>query len=171
MGTRNLTIVKYKGKIKVAQYCQWDGYPRGQGATISAFLREKKLVDALKANISKVTFIGENQIEALWEKCGAKNGMASMDVSDKFKSKYPELHRDTGADILRLIALGKAKELHNEYDFLKDGLFCEYAYELDLDKKTVTIYTNGKKYKKVTFKEFSHPDFPSKLEQEINNEN
>jgi hypothetical protein len=40
MGTRNLTSVRVGDAIKVAQYCQWDGYPTGQGETISVFLRK-----------------------------------------------------------------------------------------------------------------------------------
>ena len=30
MGTRNLTIIVEDNKHKVAQYCQWDGYPEGR---------------------------------------------------------------------------------------------------------------------------------------------
>lgn len=46
MGTRNLTMVKYNGEIKVAQYGQYDGYPSGQGLTALRLCRDKnKLAD------------------------------------------------------------------------------------------------------------------------------
>ena len=41
MGTRNLIIVKLKGEVKVSQYCQWDGYPTGQGADLAKFIQNK----------------------------------------------------------------------------------------------------------------------------------
>ena len=46
MGTRNLTCVFVNGEYKVAQYCQWDGYPSGQGLTILNFLLGKPTVDS-----------------------------------------------------------------------------------------------------------------------------
>ena len=40
MGTRNLIMVRKKnGDLKVAQYCQWDGYPSGHGVDILTFLK------------------------------------------------------------------------------------------------------------------------------------
>jgi hypothetical protein len=46
MGTRNLTCVVIDGQFKVAQYCQWDGYPSGQGATVYKFCKTLKGVAA-----------------------------------------------------------------------------------------------------------------------------
>lgn len=169
MGTRNLTIVKQNKTLKVAQYCQWDGYPTGQGETISEFLRKKANIKNLKANIDKVKFIEEKELDVLWKGVGIdSSGLVSMDISDKFKNKYPELHRDTGAKVLELIAKGKATKLQNEVDFLKDGLFCEYAYEIELDKETVTLYVGGEKYKTYTFKEFAKKGKMKEIESEIN---
>ncbi|KAN0067163.1 hypothetical protein V8E54_014810 [Elaphomyces granulatus] len=34
MGTCNLICVYHKGRFVIAQYCQWDGYPEGQGRLI-----------------------------------------------------------------------------------------------------------------------------------------
>ena len=39
MGTRHLIIVWYKGKYRIAQYGQWDGYPSGQGLRVLRFLK------------------------------------------------------------------------------------------------------------------------------------
>jgi len=43
MGTRNLTMVISGGETKIAQYGQWDGYPRGQGKTCLEFLKANNL--------------------------------------------------------------------------------------------------------------------------------
>ena len=57
MGTRNLTmVIDQKGKKKVAQYGQWDGYPSGVGANVLKFLENKELVEKLKTNLQKVRF-------------------------------------------------------------------------------------------------------------------
>ena len=171
MGTRNLTIVKSKGKVKVAQYCQWDGYPTGQGETISNFLRDKKNIEKLNTEIQTVEFISHEEENKLWHGLGADDsGLVNMEVSDKFKEKYPELHRDTGAKVLSLIATGKAKKVANEIDFLKDKLFCEYAYEIELDKKTVAVYVGGKKYKTYKFSDFAKKTAMKKLEKELKGE-
>lgn len=40
MGTRNITRVICDGKVKVNQYCQWDGYPTGRGEEVMLFMRD-----------------------------------------------------------------------------------------------------------------------------------
>lgn len=140
MGTRNLTLVKSKDEYKVAQYGQWDGYPKGQGITILNILRAlnlaefRKKVDALKE-------ISEEKIEQLWKKCGADNSdYASTEVVEKFEKKYPHLHRDCAGDVLGLIAFGKVEEVALAVKFAGDSLFCEWAYVIDFDKNTLEVY-------------------------------
>jgi len=167
MGTRNLTMVKHNGKIKVAQYGQWDGYPTGQGKIIADFLRYGLTVDRLRDNLKNVSFYKNdkeldkviNSIENLL----GENANISL--------RMPEINRDTGANILDIISKinGKLK-LVNSRSFLKDGLFCEYAYLINLDTNKVTLYTNGKKYKDYTFEVFSSDGMMQKIENELNNE-
>jgi len=68
MGTRNLTVVIYKGKPCIAQYGQWDGYPQGQGYTILDFLLTADL-SVFKDKIEKyVSFIDEKKDKKYLEK-------------------------------------------------------------------------------------------------------
>lgn len=130
MGTRNLTCVVKDGDYKVAQYGQWDGYPEGQGATILEFLSSGLDRKLFESRLDDCVFITDEQIEKLWSK-GVK----------QFGTMYPELSRDTGAEILSLIQKSTAPVwLSNGIEFAKDGLFCEWCYVIDLDKNTFEVY-------------------------------
>lgn len=167
MGTRGLTIVKLGGKIKIAQYGQWDHYPTGQGETISEFIREKLDLRKFKAKVKALQFVNEDEIHDLWKEEGISGPGVSVEVYEKFKKKYPQFTRDTGAEILEMVQNEKIDKLKNSIDFLEDGLFCEYAYELDLDKKTVRVHVAGAVVKVLKFSEFSKKGAMKKLEQEL----
>ncbi|MFA5418786.1 MAG: hypothetical protein WC341_10040, partial [Bacteroidales bacterium] len=133
MGTRHLIIVRdEQNALKVAQYGQWDGFPSGQGYEVLDFLRSiksKQKMEHFKAQLKKVHFMTNRQIKAHWKKYGAdKNGMISIDDSEKAREEHPELHRDTGARILGIVYNNPEPELglQNEIDFLKDRLYCEW---------------------------------------------
>lgn len=64
MGTRNSTIVIYEKKIKVEQYGQWDGYPEGQGQTISNFLETVNL-KKFKNQIKNLKYFTQKKIDIL----------------------------------------------------------------------------------------------------------
>jgi len=54
MGTRNVTEVKDEnGRILVAMYCQYGGYPEGHGKELLAFLDGMQLVNGLVRNDSE----------------------------------------------------------------------------------------------------------------------
>lgn len=159
MGTRHLVVVKLNNKVKIAQYGQWDGYLTGQGHTIAEFLQSNNFnLKNFKKKVAALSWISDKENKSRWVECGADpdSDMVNMQVADKFKAKYPELSRDTGAEILNLVANGAITKLQNSYSFKKDGLFCEFCYVLNLDKKTVSIYTGGRKAKVVIpFKDFT----------------
>ena len=50
------------GETKVAQYGQWDGYLKGQGANILHFLKKTNL-DYFKKKLNDVSFYTEKQME------------------------------------------------------------------------------------------------------------
>lgn len=140
MGTRHLIAVVVDGEYKVAQYGQWDGYPKGQGVVILNFLREHSL-EVLTTKVRQCKYLPEKTINALWKKYGAVDGSISLDKAEKMKKDYPELSRDTGAKILDLIySSKKGLGLEDSLDFAKDSLYCEWAYVIDLDKRTFEVY-------------------------------
>jgi hypothetical protein len=132
MGTRHLICVFKDNEYKVAQYGQWDGYPGGQGVRILKFLREEMVRPAFDSGVAKLRWLAEREIEEL--------NREQVNLAD-----YPELSRDTSAELLPLILQSSEQnnrpiKLINHIEFAKDSLFCEWAYVIDLDKNTLEVY-------------------------------
>lgn len=142
MGTRNLTCVVADKKLKVSQYCQWDGHPDGQGVTILEFLRDKLDLKKFVNRLTACRWITEDEYNAYWAEAGADNsGFVNMEVSDKFKQKHPQLSHDMGGDVLEFIQNSTGEVvLNNDIDFAQDSLFCKWAYVIDLDKGVFEVY-------------------------------
>jgi hypothetical protein len=136
MGTRGLTKVIYEGDIKVAQYGQWDHYPSGQGVAILSFLRGEGNLELLKNGIKNIKTISDETLDKyVNEFSDNENGMMTMEQAESFKDKYPSLSRDTGGEILSVIANATNEiPLVLDPEFEKDDLFCEGVYTVDLDQ-------------------------------------
>lgn len=140
MGTRNLTMVVKDGKFRVAQYCQWDGYPSGQGATVFNFIKNE-MNATFRNQVDRIKELTADEVNARWKSNGADDsGFATMDVADKFKRSNAHLSRDMGANILSYIQSSDEPEVHLDLNFAADSLFCEWAYLLDLDNNTLEVY-------------------------------
>ncbi len=151
MGTRHFIGVKQNREFKVAQYGQWDGYPRGQGADILKFLKGADLA-AFAEKVSKCVFIDGANIRQKWIAVGRdpedQSSFVSIELSNKFKEAYPQLSRDAGADVLTMVMESEnGLELCDNADFLNDELFCEFAYIIDLDEQKLLCYAGGMKHK------------------------
>lgn len=149
MGTRNLTMVIFQEKTRVAQYGQWDGYPSGQGTTILKFLINTlltgKKMSAFKTQLLKCQFNGpvqEIERQKFLVRIGVKEGWMNGKQADKYHAAYPLSDRDIGAGILDLILHSKEKIiwLDDSTSFAANSLFCEYAYVVDFDKNTFEVY-------------------------------
>ena len=143
MGTRSLTCVVQEGEFKVAQYCQWDGYPEGQGRTIYNFLKEiSDKIGKFKILVSGITEITEEELRVLWVECGAEsdNEWVDKDTSKEMKRRWPHFQRDLGANILYHIMAGDIEKVQKHESFASDSLFCEWCYVLDLDNDALEVY-------------------------------
>jgi hypothetical protein len=146
MGTRSLTVVVHNNQVKVAQYGQWDGYPKGQGKILVSFLQDKTKVAALKHVLPKVRFQTQEDIKEQSEflkSIGCETSWMNIEQANQFRSKYPMHFRDVGGDILNLILLHNDSDeiiLTDSYYFAAESLWCEWAYVVDLDKNTFEVY-------------------------------
>lgn len=131
MGTRNLTkVIDKTGKVVVAQYGQWDGYPSGQG--INALLHAYNYRQ-IEKNLDKCVFLTDEELDQI-------NG--SLDPEKSIAEQYPTLSRDTCADILGYVAWATGKVgLVDSSDFEQDELFCEGVYTIDfVQKRLISTY-------------------------------
>jgi len=160
MGTRNLTMVINKGKTKVAQYGQWDGYPSGQGATILEFLKflgtDKKVKETLlkeskengraREDVKEFLKLKNLSIKMFKERLESLSFFNKKEIDlinedfNKSLVERPYLSRDTASEILWKIAEGNVDKLISNENFAGDSLFCEWAYVVDLDKNTFEVY-------------------------------
>lgn len=144
MGTRHLISVKIDGEPKIAQYGQWDGYPSGQGMTVLNFLRrynrakfENRLI-----HTRFTTPKDEADIDSFLELIDSKDGW--MNQEERFNKEYPYFSRDIGGKILQMVHDSEGEVLlRNNMDFLTDGVFCEWAYIIDLDSNQLEVYSDG----------------------------
>lgn len=138
MGTRNLTAVFVDGEYKIAQYGQWDGYPEGQGLTCLKFawnvLANKENRKAFADKVRSCSWITQEEIDR-------RNAMIKSGEVKDWTKVWPELSRDTCADILALVAKSEnGLLLNNNITFAADSLFCEWAWVIDLDAGTFEGY-------------------------------
>lgn len=142
MGTRNLTAVYFKGKYRIAQYGQWDGYPEGEGLSCLHFARDEMIEELFRQKLLAAHFIAHKDLLALWKQYGMNDGgWVSCDNANRIKADYPQYSRDMGSDILRLVQdSAPGITLKNDIDFAADSLFCEWAWVIDLDHRTFEAY-------------------------------
>lgn len=145
MGTRNLTMVINKdGNTKIAQYGQWDGYPSGQGATALKFLHEndmEKFNEKLKI-VRFQTDEDSKEVDEFLTSIGSKDGWMTLEQSELYHQKYPLLTRNNGAAVLQMVMDSEENPIRlvDSTNFAGDGLFCEWAYVIDLKKRTFEVY-------------------------------
>lgn len=137
MGTRHLTAVYIDGEYKIAQYGQWDGYPSGQGMTALDFAKTIAHPSdraAFAENVRKCRWITQEETER-------RNGLIQSGEVKNWTKEWPELSRDTGAEILTIVRNSDdGIALRNDLDFAADSLFCEWAWLIDLDAGTFEGY-------------------------------
>ncbi len=142
MGTRNSTLVQAGGEYKVAQYCQWDGYPSGQGVGLLNFLRRTNIKD-LKGKVLKLGVISSEELNKLWIESG-HDGISEgvlISVSEDFNKKNQHLSRDCGGyQLLELIEEEKVQSVSLDLGFPAMSLWCEWCYVVDLDLGKFEIY-------------------------------
>ena len=139
MGTRHLIAATLDGDFRLAQYGQWDGYPAGQGLKVLAFLRQVDL-DRFAQRLQALRWATPEDLAAALRSLGIEGEWMNLAQSEAWERTFPQWSRDTGADVLTLVYEGRAHAVVDERDFALDGLFCEWAYLIDLDARALEVY-------------------------------
>jgi hypothetical protein len=142
MGTRGAVGVKVDGKYKVT-YNHWDSYPDGLGKEVVEFcqkVHDENGWETLKKNMKQVSLVSDRKKAAVkWQQ--AYSEYCDTSVSKGTPSDWYCLLRNLqGVAILEAIYSGKVSHMINSFSFLKDSLFCEYAYIINLDSGYLEFY-------------------------------
>jgi len=143
MGTRGVIGTLYKGALH-ASYQQFDTYPTSTGADLQKEMQEN--LEAIGANADPediFAYLAQLVEGMTYVKASEKPTREQADKYGMFLNKgvstgddwYAQLREQQGSLMKRLNA-GIATE---DTTFLKDSLFCEWAYIFDLDAKKVLI--------------------------------
>lgn len=139
MGTRGTYGLRKDGIDKLT-YNHWDSYPDCLGKTVVEFCKNHS-IEELNNIFNKIIMVKENHIptERQIKDC-IENGYADFSVADGIETNWYCLLRNCQGD---LECLAKAEEyayMTDSEDFIKDSLFCEYAYIINLDDKVLEFY-------------------------------
>jgi hypothetical protein len=146
----------------VAQYGNYDGYPEGQGVALVKFLQRPMSIQQLKDGLEHTYEPPESEVLEAQGQISNLRGlekvawMAFVRLRDPLLTAEimeflrPSLHGDTGADILEVIAKARVDEkvpVQLQLSFANDGLFCEWAYIVDLDAEVLEVFGGAVKKK------------------------
>ena len=146
MGTRGALGFKYKDKYYIT-YNHFDSYPGGLGADVVDFIQHIKkqnkenYLDILKKNVSKLKLVDGHTSQPTEKERKMYYSYLNTGVGEKTeKDWYCLLHDIQGIETLFAIYEGKLKHMIDSLNFLKDGLFCEYAYIINIDTEKLEFY-------------------------------
>lgn len=131
MGTRNLTkVIDRQGVVRVAQYGQFDGYPSGQGvnALVHAFNHE-----AIEAGLKRVRWATDEELNAIAEQFPMRHRLGHDDDRN-FRLLYPNLTRETAANILGVISWSVGEVILVDNSEFADDEMCEGIYTIDFER-------------------------------------
>jgi hypothetical protein len=142
MGTRGAYGVKVDGQYKVT-YNHFDSYPSKLGKDIVKFCNKVTEDDSWDEFIEKmrsVKLVDEHKVPS--KKLQKKYAhYADLNVGEqKIDDWYCLLRNLQNGEILRAILNGDIEHMIDSFEFLKDSLFCEYVYIINLDEMKLEFY-------------------------------
>ena len=147
MSIRGLMGMRKNGKY-FGYYNHSDSYPEGLGDLIVSFLKGLTSSDlnTFSKNVEKMKTYDSSTSPSQYLKEKYKK-FADISVgSQSIDDWYCLLRSVQGSDALAYILSGELRHVDKDgMGFIKDSLFCEYAYIINLDKGTLELYRGFQK--------------------------
>jgi hypothetical protein len=147
MGTRGAVGVKLGDQI-FATYNHFDSYPSSLGTRMVEFCRglSKDQLAVLKERFKHVVIVDDYDDKPTEEnqKRYVEAGFYDETVGDRTPGDwYNLLRKIQGMGYIQAVLDGTCQHWIDGKNFLENGLSCEYAYIIDLDKETIEFYEGG----------------------------
>jgi len=142
MGTRGALGFYRDGEHKVT-YNHFDSYPEGLGNDILEFIKGHSgdyhnLIRKLNKIFDRIKMVSEGSMPTP-EQIKICRKYADLDVSKESLQTWYSLLRKAQGDLNAYADVGF---MINNYEFLYDGLFCEWAYIINLDTNVLEVYNS-----------------------------
>jgi hypothetical protein len=126
MGTRHLICIYHNGRFAVAQYGHYDGYPSAAGMAVLRFLTIKANIQRLRDNM--------HFVPPPTKPLGQEGDSRGVAILNDIATACEPLER-----------------VFFTLDFASNGLFCEWAYVVDLDNEgALKVYKGSRDYRGTT---------------------
>lgn len=141
MGTRGAFGFRIDGQDKVT-YNHYDSYPSGLGENIVRHIVKNK-IDHMK-NVARSIKMVNADIAPTPEEIDSCLDWADLGVGDQKLTDWYCLLREAQNSLDAWLDDGLRLMIDSQ-EFLLDGIFCEYAYIINLDEETLEFYTGFQK--------------------------
>ena len=168
MGTRGLYGFRKNEQDKTT-YNHFDSYPEYLGVNILEFIKKHSIAE-MNTFCDRIVMVDQNNIPTDEQKKNCKeNNFIDLRVSSQSENDWYCLLRNVQGDLETLYKCKDPYMIDNS-DFIKNSLFCEYAYIINLDTNMLEFYKgfqhvpqDGNRYGTDTTDGY----YPCKLEAEI----
>jgi hypothetical protein len=142
MGTRGIFGFKCGQEYKL-KYNHFDSYPDWLGNEVVKFAKRINRVngwDELRDKCENLEVV-DGRIHPTKDQKKKYERYANLQVNKRSLDDWYALQRNLqGGNMLTEVYSGYVDEIFDERDFVKDSLFCEYGYIINLDDNTLEFY-------------------------------
>ena len=138
MGTRGLYGFRKNEQDKTS-YNHFDSYPEGLGADVLKFIRNHS-IEEMNEFYDRIIMVDQRITPTYKQKENCiKNGFVNLSVSNQSENDWYCLLRNLQGELEKLYEC-EFPYMIDDSDFIKDSLFCEYAYIINLDTNVLEFY-------------------------------
>lgn len=141
MGTRGVYGLR-KNKQDKTSYNHFDSYPSGLGESIFAYIK-KHSIEEMNNLYDRLILVNETKSIMELTAIERKKLKELIEYDDKGKMKETDMYwllRTFQGDLCKYSEYADIDFMCNSNDFIKDSLFCEYGYIINLDTNKLEVF-------------------------------